>query len=604
MSTKKIILSVILVVLIAFSIWSYKLIWGKPFNIDHFFERYLITTVMAEPEILTLVGLVDNTFLDFHSHKLTDASPAHSYRSMEREKKNLATLRSYNREKLSGQKAVTYDMVEWLLETNTEGEQWMFHNYPVNQTFGVQSELPSFMTTNHQILDLKSAQNYNIRLQAFEPKLDQVRESVVYRAERGIIPPRFVVDHVLKEMRALIAQPTEENPLFGYLNSRLEELDNLTEQEKTVLLADARIAIENEVAAGYGYLIETFEELKPRAGEEAGAWALPDGDAYYRYMTRLHTTLPLSPEEIHATGLQEVERIQHEMMELFDELDISGDTVADRFAILDNDPAMFYPDSAGVYDQIIADYTGMVDYLYKKTAPLFKRTPKAGMEVRRVPEHAEATAPFAYYNIPAMDGSRPGVFFINLRSLDEITKYGMMTLSAHEGVPGHHFQIALAQEIENVPTIRTIYPFTAYAEGWALYTEWLIDEVGVYADDPHGNLGRLQAEMFRAVRLVVDTGIHSKRWSRQQAIDYMYENTGMPMGDIVSEIERYIVMPGQALAYKVGMMHIQELRFRAESELGSGFDIAEFHDVVLMNGSLPLNLLTEVVENWIKSEQS
>ncbi|MCC5926808.1 MAG: DUF885 domain-containing protein [Bacteroidetes bacterium] len=596
---KKIILYSLAVLLLAFGIWGYKLVWGKPFNIDHFFDRYLIGAVIAEPEILTLLGAVDNTILDFHSHKLTDASPQHTYKGLERNRNYLETLNSYNRERLSGQKAITYDMVEWLLESNAEGERWAFHDFPVNQTFGIQSRLPDFMTTNHQIIDKKSAENYIKRLLAFESKFDQVRESVNYRAERGVIPPRFVIDHVLREMNEFMNQPAEENPLYKNFETALAGLDDISEDKKSRLLLDALSAINNEVKTGYGFLIETFEQLQPLAGDDVGAWSLPDGEEYYRYLTRMHTTLPLTPEEIHQTGLKEVERIKAEMFALFDEIGISGETVGVRFALLDEDPDMFYSDTTGVHDQIIADYMEQITFLYEKTAPLFKRTPKAEVEVRRVPEYSQETAPFAYYNIPAMDGSRPGIFFINLRDINEISKYGMMTLSAHEAVPGHHFQLALAQEIEGVPIIRQIYPFTAYVEGWALYTEWLLDEIGVYENDPYGNLGRLQAEMFRAARLVVDTGIHMQRWTRDVAIDYMYENTGMPMGEVVSEIERYIVMPGQALAYKVGMLHIQNLRTEAESKLGDSFDVAEFHDMILMNGSLPLEVLTGVAESWI-----
>jgi uncharacterized protein (DUF885 family) len=600
---KKVILYSIAVLLLVGGIWGYKLLWGKPFSINHFFERYLIGAALSEPELLTMVGIVDNTILDFHSHKLSDASPAHNYSRLKRDEDYLRMLRSYNRDKLTGQTAITYDMVEWLLESSVEGGKWAFHNYPVNQTFGIQSGLPSFMTTHHQIKSKESAENYIQRLRAFQDKFEQVRESVLYRAERGIIPPVFVIDHVLKEMNEFNSQPAESNPLYDNFKTKLDEVEDISTEEREQLLSDALAAVQNEVTNGYQALINTFTELHALAPQDVGAWSLPNGDEYYRYLTRMHTTLPLTPEEVHETGLREVERIKSEMNALFDAIDIPGQTVAERFSKLDEMPGMFYPDTVGVHDQIIADYTEMIDFLYENTAPLFKRTPVAGVEVRRVPEYSEATVPFAYYNIPAMDGSRPGIFFINLRSIDEISKYGMMTLTAHEAVPGHHFQLALAQEIENVATIRKLYPFTAYAEGWALYTEWVIEEIGIYEDDPYGNLGRLQAEMFRAVRLVVDTGIHLKRWSREEAIDYMYENTGMPIGDVVSEIERYIVMPGQALAYKIGMIHIQNLRKKAEAELGDKFDVAEFHDTILMNGSLPMEIVTGVVDSYIEKNR-
>lgn len=600
---KKIVLYSLVVLLLVFGIFAYKLIWGKPFNIDHYFDRYLISTVLSEPEILTLLGMVDNTMFDFHSHKLTDASPQHTYDGLERDKRYHQLLHSYNRERLSGQKSISYDMIEWILDSRLESEPWLFHDYPMNQTFGVQTSTIDVLTINHQIIGKKSAENYVKRMQAIETKFDQVRESVLYRADRGVIPPQFVIDHVLREMKDFNAISANENPLYENLETALAKLDDISESDKNSLITDALSAIENEVANGFQSLIDTFETLHPRAGNDVGVWALPDGEAYYRFLTRMHTTLTLSPEEIHETGLLEVERIKQEMFDLFDEIGISGETVSARFTMLDEDSTMYYPVTVDVHEQIVADYTAQVELLYEKTAPLFNRTPKTGMEVKRVPEYMQETAPFAYYNIPAMDGSRPGIFFINLRDVNDITKYGMMTLSAHEAVPGHHFQLALAQEIEGVPVIRKIYPFTAYVEGWALYTEWLLDEIGMYENDPHGNLGRLQAEMFRAVRLVVDTGIHQKRWTRDEAINYMYENTGITMGDVVNEIERYIVMPGQALAYKIGMQHIQDLRAKAENSIGDRFNVAEFHDVILMNGALPLEVLTAVVENWIEEQR-
>lgn len=600
MSVKKIILYVVVVSLLVFGIWGYKLIWGKPFNFDHFVERYLIETALSEPEVLTMIGIVDNTKLDFHSHKLTDASPAHTYSVQDRHERYLNTLNRYDRDRLTDTQAISFDMMSWLLGMNVESTEWMFHDYPVNQMSGVQKMLPLFITKDHLILNEKSAQNYISRLRAIETKFEQVRESVLYRADRGVIPPRLVIDHVLAEMTEFISGPAVENPLYDNFENVISELENISPEKKDELHAEALLAVQNEVTRGYNTLIATFEEIYDLSGDDIGAWALPDGDRYYQYLARFHTSLPLTPDEIHDIGLQEVDRIQTEMFGLFDEVGISGESVAARFAILDEDERMFYPDTANVRDQIVADYKDMIAFLTTEMAPFFNRTPSAPVDVRRVPEYAEATAPFAFYNIPAMDGSRPGVFFINLRAVEEIPKYGMMTLTAHEAIPGHHFQLALAQEVENLPTIRKVYPITVSAEGWALYTEALVAEAGLYDDDPYGDLGRLQAEIFRAARLVVDTGIHHKRWTRDEAIEYMHQNTGLPMGDIISEIERYIVMPGQALAYKPGMMHIQNLRKHAESELGDSFDIREFHDVILQSGLLPMQVLTTVVEQYIE----
>jgi len=597
---KKIILTFLLILFIGTSVFVYKLIWGKPLFINHFFERSLIETALSEPEILSVVGIIDNTILDFHSDKLTNASPDHTIESMERSKKQLKTLRSYNRDRLSGQKTISYDMFEWFLQNQVDGEPWMFHNYPVNQTFGIQSQLPAFMDTYHSVSDKKSAENFIARLEAFEEKLSQVSESVLYRAERGVTPPLFVIDHVIREMTDFIDTEPTNHTLYNTFSEKLADVNNLDEETVNELKEQAAMAIQNHVYAGYQLLIDTFTHLQVNAREEVGVWALPDGDEYYNYTIKNHTTLPLTADEIHQTGLDEVSRIEAEMIDRFEEIGISGETIADRFKVLDSMDDMFYPDTEESYKKIIDDYSAMVEDLYERTTPLFNRIPKADVEVRRVPEFSEKTAPFAYYSIPSMDGNRPGIFYINLRDIDKIPKYGMYSLTAHESVPGHHFQLALQQEIENVPTIRNLLPFTAYSEGWALYAEWIISEIGFYDDDPYSDLGRLQYEMFRAVRLVVDTGIHNKRWTREEAINYMLEKTGMPEGDIISEIERYIVMPGQALAYKTGMIYIQQLRDRAEERLGNQFEIAEFNDVILMNGSLPLQLLTEVVENYIE----
>lgn len=599
---KKVILYAVLVILLISGIWVYKLVWGKPFNFDHLAERYLLSMVRSQPEILTLVGAINNTALDFHSDKLSDASPNQAYRNNENDRRYHSILQRYDRDKLEGQQVVTYDMMNWLLSKSIEGEAWQFHSFPVNQTAGAQSDFPSFMDTYHEVIHAKSARNYVSRLEAVLTKFDQVRETVMLSAQKGVYPPKFTIELVLKEMNDFIDTPAEENIIYTSFVRKIDEVEDMNDEIRDGFKNEVLEKMDSHVYPAYELLIATFKELQASAREESGAWTLPDGDAYYRYMTRYHTSLNIEPEEVHDIGLSEVDRISQEMFTLFDQIGITNGTVAERFKELDTRPGTFYPDEHESYDAIIAEYMRMTNVLYEGTAPLFNRLPKADVEVRRVPLHSQESAPFAYYSIPALDGSRPGIFFINLRNLEEVTSYGMMTLTAHEAVPGHHFQLALAQEIEGVPTIRRLYPFTSYAEGWALYSEALVAEIGMYDDDPTSDLGRLQAEMFRAVRLVVDTGIHLKRWSRAEAVAYMYENTGMPMTDIISEIDRYVVWPGQALAYKIGMIHIQKLREKAETQLGDAFDIAEFHDVVLMNGSLPLEVLTMVVDNYINEK--
>ena len=581
--------------------WSYNLVWGKPLSFDHFLERCLVKFALLEPELLSMVSVVDNTVLDFHSGKLTGASPDHSYKLLDTFKGFYSVFQQYDKEKLEGQQLVSYEMMDWFLKMELDRERWLFHDFPVNQSFGVQGELPAFMDTYHLIVNEKSARRYISRLEGFEKKLREVSESLIYRADKGIVPPKFVFEHVLKEVSDFIVMAPEENSLYSSFSERVDGIEGVNQESREELLENAAAAIANYVYPGYLLLVETLEGLKPLAKEESGAWTLPDGDEYYRYLVKYHTSLDVEPDEVHNIGLNEVERIRKDMFLIFETLEITEGTVAERFAELDKREGIFYPDNPQSYDKIIEDYTAMIDKLSAKTAHLFNHKPQAAVKVRRVPEYIEATAPFGYYGIPAMDGSRPGIFFINLRDLSLIPKYGMMTLAAHEAVPGHHFQLALQQEMSGVPTIRKVLPFMAFAEGWALYTEQLVAEAGVYNDDPLGDLGRLQSEMLRAVRLVVDTGIHYKRWDLDKAVHYMYENTGSPYKDVVSEIERYVVAPAQAISYKMGMLHILELRQRAEESLGDLFDIRDFHDVLLMNGSLPLEVLSKVIDDYIAS---
>jgi uncharacterized protein (DUF885 family) len=333
---------------------------------------------------------------------------------------------------------------------------------------------------------------------------------------------------------------------------------------------------------------------------------LPDGDAYYRYRLQRETTTRMTPQEVHELGLSEVHRIEAEMTAILTaqaELQ-DGETPAQALLRLAKNPRFLYPNTDEGRKAALADYSKMIEEQLLRSRAVIGLVPKAPIEVKRVPEFREKTAPGAYYSSPAIDGTRPGVFYANLRDMDEVPKFSMRTLAVHEGVPGHHFQIALAQEQQGGPTFRRVVPFTAYSEGWALYAEWLATRLGLYKDDPYSDLGRLQDEMLRAVRLVVDTGIHYKRWTRERAIAYMLEKTGMPEATVVSEIERYIVDPGQACAYKVGMLRIQAARESAQKALGPRFDAeAEkaFHDVVLGGGALPLQILEEQVDAWIRS---
>ena len=436
-------------------------------------------------------------------------------------------------------------------------------------------------------------------------KFDQVLEGLALREGKGVIPPRFVIERVLIEMRGFAGKPTVENPLYKNFAGKVEALAGLSQDEKQALVERCARAIESGVLPAYRKLIAFFDGQLARSTTDDGVWKLPDGAAYYAYRLRSETSTRMTPQAVHDLGLSEVARIYDEMKSILTAQGRlqPGETAGRALARLAKDPQFLYPNTDEGRKTALADYTRMIEDQLARSRALIGLIPKAPIEVRRVPEFKEATTPAAYYTSPALDGTRPGIFYANLRDMNEVPKFGMRTLSVHEGVPGHHFQIALAQQ-QGGPTFRTVLPFTAYSEGWALCAEWLGTELGLYKDDPYSDLGRLRDEMLRAARLVVDSGIHSRRWTRERAIAYMLEKTGMPERVVVSEIERYIVNPGQACAYKVGMLSIRAARERAHAALGPRFDTAAekaFHDVVLGGGALPLEVLDEQVDTWIKS---
>jgi uncharacterized protein (DUF885 family) len=467
----------------------------------------------------------------------------------------------------------------------------------VNQFQGQQSMLPDFMINIHAIHDLDDARNHVARLEKFGVALDQMIEQVRYRESLGVLPPRFVIEAVLEEIDGFVSSPVAENPVQVDLASDLAKLD-ADEDDVDEILERARVAIADVVLPGYERLAEVLREQRARATDEAGVWKLPDGDGYYRWALRWHTTTELGPDEIHALGRGEVARIRAEMRQAFAEAGREvGDPIVALGALAD-DERFHYGDDDAAREAVLADYRAILDETQGRLPPLFGRLPEAPVVVERVPPFKEAGSAGAYYNPPSFDGTRPGTFYANLRDPGEIQKFGMRTLAYHEAIPGHHLQIALSWEMEGVPFFRRVIPFTAFTEGWALYAERLALEQG-WHPTPWDRLGALQAEMFRAVRLVVDTGLHAKRWSRERAFNYMLTHTGQPAVEVQAEIDRYIVNPGQACAYKLGQLRILALRERARERLGDAFDLADFHDVVLGQGALPLVVLERVVDDWI-----
>jgi uncharacterized protein (DUF885 family) len=575
----------------------------KPVNINLFFGRAFIQFAMDSPELLSQLRVLEPMGINGHNAHLDDDSIEAGDRMFAKIRNSREILVSYEDEDLNEQdimsKRVMLNMVDMLLE----GEQFRFHNYPVNQLFGVQNGFPTFMEATHQVTSVKEGDYYISRLSEVGRKFDQVLDGLRHRESLGILPPQFVVTKVLEEMRNFVATPVEEGILMTALTTKMDEA-GLPQDEQQRLALAAHAEIENTVYPAYGRLIAYFEALDDKVNENNGVWALPNGDALYDLAVRLFTTTDYSPDYIHDFGLTEVDRIQAEILEILaaEGWDVSGG-FSEAISEMAEQEQFYYSDSGEGREQILADYQAMIDEISAGLDPYFDLSAEAAVEVKRIPEFKEKTSPGAYYQPPAMDGSRPGVFFANLYDIKATPKYGMRTLAYHEAVPGHHFQLAIAQQQEHLPFFRRVIPATAYTEGWALYAELLAWELG-FQDDPYDNIGRLQGELFRAVRLVVDTGIHARHWSRERAIEYMIANTGMAESDVVSEIERYFVMPGQALAYKIGMTKLLELRERAETALGEDFDIREFHNVVLTNGALPLTILEDLIDGWIADQQA
>jgi uncharacterized protein (DUF885 family) len=590
--------TLLLVVLVAGGLFLAHSWYFKPVNINLLFARTMMQVMLESPEMLSSLRVLEPLGITGHNAKLDDESLAAGDRFIEQMKDAHAVLMSYDDEDLSEGDRVSKQIAASMLGIVVEGEKFRFHTFPVNQMFGVQNNFPSFMESTHQVHSVGDAEDYVSRLNAVGVQFDQVLEGLRHREELGIHPPQFVVTKVLEEMNAFVATPPEEGILMTALLEKMDEAD-LPESEQQRLANEARYAIEQTVYPAYGRLIDHFVALDAKVDANYGAWSLPDGDEYYRLALRLMTTTDYTPQYIHEFGLAEVDRLQGEILGILaaEGWDVSAGFTA-AIGEMAEQERFYYSDSGEGRDQILADYTAMIEEVNAGLDPWFRTIPEAAVEVERVPEFKEKTAPGAYYEPAAMDGSRPGMFYANLHDIKATPTYGMRTMTYHEAVPGHHFQLSIQREQEDLPFFRRLIPFPAYAEGWALYAERLAKEMGLL-EDPYDDIGRLQAELFRAVRLVVDTGIHWARWSREEAIEYMLANTGMAGSDVVAEIERYFIMPGQATAYKVGMTKILELRALAEAELGDRFDIREFHDVLLTGGSMPLDILEARVVAWI-----
>jgi len=511
--------------------------------------------------------------------------------------------KSFNPEYLDKQSALSYRLFKYNVDDAVANHAFLDHEYVFQHMSGPHSDLPSFLINFHGVKTEKDAEDYIARLTQFETYLGQASDQADKQYQKGVSLPRFVYPKIIGASRNVISgapfDDGDNSPLWADLQNKVNKLD-VSDYKRSALLESGKDALLNSVKPAYENLISLFETHQAGASDDDGAWKLPRGKDYYQARLKHYTTTNMSADEIHQIGLKDVARIHDEMREIMKRVGFEG-TLQEFFDHLRTDPKFTYSDDETGRQRYITEATQMIDDMKAELDGLFITKPKADMIVKRVEPFREATAFGAFYDTPALDGSRPGTYYINLKDMGELPIYQMQALAYHEGIPGHHMQLAISQELEGLPKFRTLGGQTAYIEGWALYSEGVPKELGLYTD-PYQEFGQLSMEIFRSARLVLDTGIHDQKWTREQAVEYMMANTANSEGDIRAEIDRYIVWPGQATAYKIGMIKIQTLRKDAEDKLGDKFDIREFHDVILANGSVPLTVLEELVEAWVTSK--
>ncbi len=569
----------------------------KPFSLDHYLAKELILEMIDSPESLTYLGVVDRfNWLTNHQSKISITGLSDMEEDLADAKKLKALLLSYKNESLSEQQKITkeiavFDASNFIKET----EEFPFHNYPLNQIGGIHLNAVEFMTDVHPIRNVKEAEAYIDRLNLFDDSFEATLEILNAQKKAGIFPPKFVFDHLIRQLEEFLNFKENENPLRSVFLRKIEDL-NLDSEVSGDLISKLDNSIENSVTPGFKLLYDFVKETRKKANQYHGVWSLPNGDEFYALRLKVYTTTDYSAEDIHIIGLSEVERITERMQEIAFDLGYGDQVkVGQLMNSLNEDSNFLYSDTPDRKERVVADYNSIVEETWNISELYFHNMPKSRVEVRAVPEYSEQNQAGGYYMSPALDGSRPGVFYANLYDIKQTPTYSMRTLAFHEAIPGHHLQVALNLENESLSLYRRFgYGTSAFSEGWALYAERLALEAGL-AEDPYDELGVLQSELFRAVRLVVDTGIHYKRWSREEAMAYMKNVTGMSDTEVRVEIERYIVWPGQACSYKVGMLKILELREKAKEKLGEDFNIKDFHSVILEQGQPPLFIVEDLV---------
>lgn len=566
-------------------------------ELHRFFEQAFQARLERLPQTLTTLGIRRR------QDELDDYSDAARVAERDLVQAQLEQLERFDPARLSVEDRLSYEMFRYEAQALLDGFRFRHHGYLVNQKFGLHTDFPAFMINMHGVTERADALAYIARLRAFDRACRQVLVELERREALGVVPPAYLFEQMIGDCRSFIGDDDplglEGNPLYLDLSDKLKRLAELPPAERQALLDDAARALAESVLPAYRRLTEALERQQARAPAEAGAWALPDGDAWYRFCLARETTTSLSADEIHALGQREVARLQDGILGLRDRLGIDGD-LAELFEYAREHPGFYHPDSEAGRNRYLAEMNQAVAEIEPRLPELFNRLPRDALLIKPVEPHREKTAGLAFYQGPAADGSRPGIFYLNLHDMRQLPTFATEALAYHEALPGHHLQFSIANQLHHLPSFRRYAWYNAYIEGWGLYSEQITRDIGLY-QDPWSDFGRLVQELKRACRLVVDTGIHARRWTRQQAIDYLYCNIPSSMGQVINEVDRYLVMPGQATTYTVGMAEILRLRRRAKDALGERFDLRGFHDELLRHGALPLSLLERQMDAWARA---
>jgi uncharacterized protein (DUF885 family) len=564
-------------------------------DIGDFFERFTAEWVRANPQLATFTQYFSGAEQDKLDGQLTPQTAQFRKERVDRARRNPAELRRFDRKRLSDLQRVSARVLEWQLDTVVQGARYDSHGYVFNQGIGgMPGALVRGLTDIHPARNPRDVENYLRRLSQVAARVDEVIVDARARASRGIVPPRFILTATIDQIERLAAPEPGSNALVESYGQRIANVPSISEDDRRKFRAEATKVVADSVVPALRRVIAILEEQRKTATDDAGFSKLPEGGDAYDWFLHVSTSTELTADQVHRTGLEQVARIEGQMDALLRRLGYKEGSVKDRFEKAQDDHS--YPEGPDVRATILVDYEKIIRDAVERAVALFDLRPKAPVVVHRIPEYAERNAA-AYYSLPARDGSRPGVF--NVPLVGPKFSLDMRTLAYHEAVPGHHFQIALQQEDKDLPRFRSngigIGGMGAFGEGWGLYAEALAIESGWYDNDLPSKLGALNFQLWRARRLVVDTGLHTKGWTRQRAIDY---------GISVSEVERYVVAPGQACSYMIGQLKILEVRDKARRELGEKFSLKEFHNVVLRTGAVPLEVLEEVVDEYIRTKKS